>query len=200
MSKLVTFITIVALAIAGTSGTTYAQTNTATNPSSGADSGLIATVSPEKQKLINHILELWHVENVGLIMLQKPVEESLRQSRSLLQGRVSSELQEATMKEINQDTIAFVKETAPIVLDSAKKLIPSIVSPMLAEKFSEEELRQIIAILESPVKSKFEKVAPEIEAALGKKIATENGAKINPKMGELTEKIGMRMRNAITPQ
>ncbi|MCX7219305.1 MAG: DUF2059 domain-containing protein, partial [Burkholderiales bacterium] len=65
-----------------------------------------ATISPAKEQLINRILLSWHVENIGITMLQDPVNESLRQSRSLLQGRTSAEKQEATMKEIAE----FAKE------------------------------------------------------------------------------------------
>jgi len=156
-------------------------------------------ISPEKDRLIHRILQLWHVENVGVLMLQKPVAESLRQSRSLLQGRVSSETQEAAMKDISEDARKFLDETIPVVRSGAEKLIPSTVVPILAEKFTEEELRQVVAILESPVKSKFESVVPELEKALGEKIAAESGPMINAKLTELTEKIGLRMRAAVTP-
>ncbi len=104
------------------------------------------------------------------------------------------------MKDIAQDAKKFVETTTPIVTSSAQKLIPTTVVPMLAQKFSEEELRQLIAILESPVKAKFEAAAPEMEKALGEKIATDTGAQVNPKMTELTQEIGLRMRAAITPQ
>ncbi len=206
MSKLVSFITIAALTVAGVSSASYAQTTApakaqATAPAKAQSAAVTATaIAPEKLKLINRVLELWPVEKVGLVMLEKPVAESLRQSRSLLQGRVSTETQDATMKEITQDAMDFLKEVSPAVIDSAHKQIPVTVVPLLADKFTEEELRQIIAILESPVKSKFEKAAPEIEAALGQKLAVENGPTINPKMTELTEKIGMRMRNAMNPK
>jgi hypothetical protein len=197
MLKFVTTLIIAAITVAGAAS---AQTTTPPKPATVNGGGSITTVSPEKEKLIQRILQLWPVENVGLVMLQRPVAESIRQSRSLLQGRVSSELQEAAMKDIGQDAKKFLEDAAPVVNASAHKLIPTTVVPILAEKFSEEELRQIVAILESPVKAKFEAAAPEIEKALGEKIAAETGATINPKLGKLTEDIGLRMRTAITPQ
>ena len=200
MSKIVSFITVAAVTMIGALSTTYAQTTAPAKAQTTAGTAAPGVISPEKQKLINRILELWPVENVGLIMLTKPLEESLRQSKSLLQGRVSAETQEATMKEINQDVANFLKDVQPVVLASAKKLIPTTVTPIFAEKFTEEELRQIIAFLESPVKSKFEAVTPEIQAALGQKIAADNGATINPKMTELTKQIGIRMRDAMNPK
>lgn len=158
-----------------------------------------SAISPAKEQLINRILQLWHVENVGMTMLQEPVAESLRQSRSLLQGRASTERQDAAMKEIGEFAKEFFDDTIPVVRSSAQKLIPTTVAPILAEKFSEEELRQIVTLLESPVKKKFEGLIPEMQSALGKKIALDTGPKINPKLEALKERIGLKMRAAIAP-
>lgn len=158
-----------------------------------------SAISPAKEQLINRILQLWHVENVGMTMLQEPVAESLRQSRSLLQGRASTERQDAAMKEIGDFAKEFFDEAIPVVRSSAQKLIPSTVVPILAEKFSEEELRQIVTLLESPVKKKFEGLIPEMQSTLGKKIALDTGPKINPKLEALKERIGLKMRATIAP-
>jgi hypothetical protein len=49
------------------------------------------------------------------------------------------------------------------------------------------------------VKSKFEKAIPEMQRALGQKIAAETGGQITPRMEKLQNQIGERMRIAITP-
>jgi hypothetical protein len=201
MLKFVTIISMTAITMLGVSGVSHAQTTAPVSPS--APTAVVASapmvISPEKEKLIQRILQLWHVENVGMIMLQQPVAESIRQSNSLLQGRVSAEHQEAIMKEINQDTQKFMEDVAPTVHASALKLIPTTVEPILAEKFTEEELRQIISFLESKVKTKFEALVPEMEQSLGVKIAADTGPTINPKLVDLAKQIGLRMRTAITP-
>ncbi|MFI4939918.1 MAG: DUF2059 domain-containing protein [Burkholderiales bacterium] len=156
-------------------------------------------ISPAKEKLIQRVLQLWHVEAVGGTMLQQPILEAARQARSLMQGRTTTDLQTAALKGINEDANEFYKASLPIVLDSAQKLIPSTVVPLLAEKFTEEELRQIIAILESPVKAKFEALVPEIKLALGAKITADSSATIEPKLTALNQRIGERMRAAIAP-
>lgn len=194
-------LTAIAIAVMTMTGPAYAQSAAPAGSAATAvaSAPVAVAISPEKAKLIQRVLELWHVENVGVVMLENPVSESLRQSRSLLQGRVSEQTQQVAMKDITQDAKTFFDDATPIVQASAKKLIPSTVVPLLAEKFSEEELRQIIAMLDSPVKNKFEAAAPEIEKALGQKIATDTGATINPKLQDLTKQIGERMRVAVTP-
>ncbi len=152
-----------------------------------------------KEQLVQHLLTLWHVESVGLTMLRVPIEESLRQSRSLLQGRVSSEKQAEAMKDIEAYAQEFMDKTAPGVLDRSRKLIPTSVTPVLMAKFTEDELRQIIGMLESPVKAKFEALVPELQKALGQKMAADQGPQIKPKMEELQTRIGLRLRAAVTP-
>lgn len=70
---------------------------------------------------------------------------------------------------------------------------------MLAEKSTEEELRQIIATLESRVRAKCGALGPKITQAPGNKIAVNMAPKIKPKIETLNQQIGVRMRTAIAP-
>ena len=114
-----------------------------------------------------------------------------------MQGRTTPDLQAAALKGINEDAKEFFKVTSPIVLDSAQRLIPSTVVPLLAEKFTEEELRQIVAILESPVKDKFDALVPEIKQALGAKVVADTDSTIQPKLATLKQHAGERLRAAM---
>lgn len=156
-------------------------------------------VSPAKQELVQKIVQLMHVDNLGVTMLQEPVAKAMGQARVTLQARAPADRHEAAMRDIATDAKKFMDEVTPIVKGSAQKHIPATVVPLLAERFTEDELRQIIAMLESPVKRKFEAVVPDIQKALGEKIAGETRAVIDPKMEDLTQRIGMRLRTAVTP-
>jgi hypothetical protein len=103
------------------------------------------------------------------------------------------------MRDITNDAKKFIDETSPVVLGSAKKLVPSTVAPLLADRFSEEELVQIIAILESPVRQKFEAMMPEMQKALGEKLAADTRPVIDPKLQDLRQRIGLRLRTAAMP-
>lgn len=176
-------------------------------PSVAADSAAKASATPKaqaeapktKQQLVQRLLELWPVQNVGLTMLQAPLEDSLRQSRSMLQARATPENQAAALKDIEGYVKEFMEKLSPVVLESAKKLIPTAVVPILSEKLTEEELRQVISILESPAKAKFEALVPDITKSLGQKIAAEEAPEISPKMAELQKRIGLRLREAVAP-
>ncbi|MCE3262809.1 MAG: hypothetical protein K0R43_1888 [Pseudoduganella sp.] len=158
-----------------------------------------AAATPAKQELVNRVLQLWHPESIGESMLQAPVGDAVQQARAVLQGRVSPERRDAALKEILADARKFMEENKPLAHASAQKLVGSTVAPMLAERFSEEELRQVIAILESPVKKKFEAMLPELQKKLGESVAADTRAVIDPRLQELQQRIGSRLRSAVTP-
>lgn len=158
-----------------------------------------APVPAAKQELVDRVLQLWHPETIGESMLQAPVGDAVQQARAVLQGRVSPEKRDAALKEIVADARQFMDQNKPLAQASAQKLVGTTVAPMLAERFSEEELRQIIAILESPVKKKFEAMVPELQKKLGESVAADTRAVMDPKLQELQQRIGMRLRSAVTP-
>lgn len=107
------------------------------------------TIDVAKRPLIDKILTLWHPETVALVMVQRPAADALQQSRIAMQGRVSADRQEATLKEIAGDAQRYVDEVTPLAQAAATRQLPGTVGVMLAENFSVDELRQLIAMLES---------------------------------------------------
>jgi uncharacterized protein len=158
-----------------------------------------STTTPAKQELVQRVLQLWQLDSIGQNMLSEPVTEAVGQARAMLQGRAPVEKRDVAMREIAADAKKFIEDTSPMVRTSAQKLIPTTVAPMLAEKFTEDELRQIIAILESPVKKKFESMVPDMQKALGEKLAADTRPAIDPRLEDLRQRIGMRLRTAIMP-
>lgn len=77
------------------------------------------------------------------------------------------------MRDINANAKKFMEETTPVVKASTQKLIPLTLGPLLSERFTEGELRQLVVVLESPVKHKFETRIPEMKKVLGEKIASD---------------------------
>ncbi|MBK7051598.1 MAG: DUF2059 domain-containing protein [Rhodoferax sp.] len=156
-----------------------------------------ASAPKTKQQLIQRLLELWHVEAVGVTMLREPVDNALRQARAALQARTTPEKRDEALKDIEKYCQELLEKLMPKVLEKSKSLAQTTVAPLLSEKFTEEELRQVIAILESPALAKFEKMRPEMQKALGIKLGEDQGKEIKPQMEELQQRIGKRMREAI---
>lgn len=156
-------------------------------------------VSPAKQALVDQVLKLWNIDSIGQSMLQVPVADAVQQARAMLQGRAAADKRDAALSDIVGEAKQFMAEATPITRASADKLIPTTIAPLLAERYTEDELRQLIAILESPVKKKFETMLPEMQKTLGESVAADTRAVIDPKLQGLKEKIGLRLRAAVTP-
>jgi len=156
----------------------------------------VAAVPPAKQALIDRILTLWHPEAVAMVMVQRPAADAVQQARIALQGRVSAEKRDATVKDIAVDAQRYVDEATPLAQAAVRRQMPRTVVPMLAENFSEDELRQLLAMLESPVKQKFEQWVPKLERALGEKTAEDAGATIQPKLDTMKQAIAVKLRAA----
>jgi hypothetical protein len=153
-------------------------------------------VPPEKQALVNRVLAKMALDTVGLQMLQAPVAEMLRQSRVVVTSRVPAEKQEAAMKDITAEASKFLEQEAPPLRASTQAVVKSSVAPLLAQKFSTEELKQLADVLESPVLAKFETLVPEMKKTVGDNVAKANAAQIQPKMTELQNSVGLRLRAA----
>jgi len=154
-------------------------------------------VPPAKQALVQRVLDKMGLESVGLQMLQTPVADMLRQSRVVVQSRVPADKQDATMKDITAEATKFVEQEAPALRTSTHAIVQSSVAPLLAQKFSEDELKQLAGILESPVLAKFETIVPEMKRAVGENVARAQGAQIQPKMTELQNRVGLKLRAAV---
>ena len=155
----------------------------------------------EKQKAIDRILANVHPENGVIQALQRPAIEAMQKSMIAMQTQhVPKERMDKAMKDIAADVQHYVEISTPVVTASAKKLTNQTVGPLLAQNFSADELRQLAAIFESPVKAKFDKLIPQLEVAVGDKVTADVGPAINKNIQALTESVGTKLRIATTAQ
>jgi hypothetical protein len=160
-----------------------------------------SSITTEKQALIDRVLSLWSVENLALAMAQRPAIEVMQQSRAALQGRVTAQKQEVVLKELATEVQKFLDDITPVVSQAAQQSKPQTLPPLLDKHFSETELRQLIELLESPIKKKFESLAPELEKTFGENLAAKAGPVINPKLEALSKSISLKLRAAaLAPQ
>jgi len=150
-----------------------------------------------KQALVQRVLALWHIEDVAISMAQRPATDALLKARVALQGRVSPEKQEATLKGIVTDVQKYIDEATPIVRAEGLRLKEPTLGPLLLQNFSEDELRALIALFESPVKKKFETLVTKFERAFGEKVADNSRSAIDPKLQLMSRDIGAKLRAAM---
>ncbi len=155
----------------------------------------------EKQKIIDRILQAFHPENGILQVVQRQGLDAMQQSNiALSTAHVPAERKDKTMKEIGADVQKYIDTTMPVAIASAKKNTNPAVGPLLAQNFTADELRQIAALLESPLKQKFEKLVPQMEEAVAKKVQADIAPQVNQNVKTMTEAVGTKLRVAATVQ
>ena len=161
--------------------------------------GAQAQNSAAKNELITKILQMQRpaLEGIATALAQQPAQQIMQGAGVALQTRIAPDKREALAKEIQADLKKYVDDAVPFLREKAVKLAPTTVGALLEEKFTEDELRQLIAIMESPVNKKFSQMNGEFQKALGEKLVADTRSTIDPKVKALDATIAKRL--GITP-
>ncbi len=157
-----------------------------------------APVSAAKKELVAKLLKLQQpgIENMARQMVEQPARQMLQQAGPALQ-RLPAERRDAVARDIEADVRKYFEESAPIVASRAVNLAPSTIGVLLEERLSEDELREVITILESPANRKFQGLAGEMQRAIGEKLIAETRSEIEGKVRALDQTVARRL--GITP-
>jgi hypothetical protein len=150
-----------------------------------------AQTSASKKDLIARILVLQQpaIEQTAQALVERPALQLQQQAGVALQTRVPPEKREAAAKQIQEDLKKYVADVGPLVRQQAVKLAPTTIGALLEEKFTEDELKQLIAIIESPVNRKYAQMGSEFEKALGEKLVAQTLPIVEPKVKALEQAV-----------
>jgi hypothetical protein len=162
-----------------------------------AQGALAQEVSPAKKELVQKLLKLQQapIEAIGNQLASQTAAQAMQAAGQAL-GRVPPDKREAVGKAIEADVRKFFDETAALLKERAVALAPATVGAVLAEKFSEEELKVLLTWLESPVARKYQQLGPEMQQGLAQKLVAETRAQVEPKLKRLDESITAKVNAA----
>ena len=154
-----------------------------------------AQTSAAKKELIAKVVQLQQggVEGIARSLVEQPALAMLQQAGQVLQTRIAPEQRAALAKEIQADVRKYVEETNPLLRDKALKLAPGVMAPLLEEKFTEDELKQLVSWLESPVVRRYQQLTPEIQKGLSEKLVAETRSLVEPKLQALDRSVSGRL-------
>jgi hypothetical protein len=157
--------------------------------------------SPAKKELVQKLLTMQQpsIEAVARQLAEQPALQLLQQAGVALQQRVPADRREAVAKDIQADAKKYADETVPLVRDRALQLAPSVIGTALEERFTEDELRQIIAWFESPVNKKYQEMGPEIQHAFNQKLVADTQPAVEEKFRALNQSVAQRLGLAPSP-
>jgi len=179
----IAWMTGACLAIALAAGAA-AQTTTTTTPTTTPAS------SPAKKELVQKILLLQQseIENIARSIVERPAAQMMQEAGMAIQRQVPPEKREAMGKAIEAEVKKYVDEAYPLVRERAIRLAPSTLGAALEEKFSEDELKQLLAWLDSPVNKKFQQLGP-VRNTFVQKVVAESVPAVDPKVSALDARI-----------
>jgi len=153
-----------------------------------------APSTPGKKELVARILQIQQpgIEGMARNLTEQPAMQVMQQAGQVL-PRLPAERREAVARDIEADVRKYVEEATPIVRDRAVKIAPGTYGALLEERFSEEELRQVVSILESPVNKKLQALFPEIQRAMGEKLIAETKGEVEAKLRALQQSVATRL-------
>jgi hypothetical protein len=149
------------------------------------------TASPAKKELVAKLLQLQQpeFEQAARGIVQQPAMQMMQQVGPVLQTQVPADKRESVGKAIEADVRKYVDETYPQVRERAVRLAPSTVGAVLEEKFTDDELKQLIAWYESPVNKKFQQAGNEMRGNFLQKLGPEARGVMEPKLRDLEQKV-----------
>jgi hypothetical protein len=143
-----------------------------------------------KQALVAKILVLQQpaIEGIARGIAERPALQ-IAQAADLAIAQLPAERREAAAKSVGTEVRRFVDEATPLLRDRALKLAPATFGAALEEKFSEDELRQLHAWLESPTSRKYQQLLPQMQNAFVQKLLADGAPLVDPKLKALQEKV-----------
>jgi hypothetical protein len=159
--------------------------------------------SPAKKELVARILKVQQpgIEGMARNLAEQPAMELMRNVSNALPARVAKDKQDAVAKDIQGDVQKYLGEAVPLVQARAVKLAPGTIGALMEEKFSEDELKQVVAIIESPIYGKFQRMGDDMQKALIEKLVVDMRPTVEPKVRTLEETVAKRLGiTSATPQ
>ncbi|MDB5732731.1 MAG: hypothetical protein JWQ03_2626 [Variovorax sp.] len=140
-----------------------------------------------KAALVKQLLEVQRpaIEGIARGLVEQSMAPIAQGGGEYLQTNVAADKREAIGKAADAELSRYRNEAFPIVRDKAVQLAPSTIGPLLEQNFSEDELRQLIAWLGSPLNKKYSELNPQLGNALTTKLVADVRPTIEPKLQTL---------------
>lgn len=144
-----------------------------------------------KKELVQKVLALQQpmIESISRNIAERPAFQLMQVSGQFIQTQVPADKREAMGKQVETEIRKFVDDAVPVLRERALKLAPSTLGATLEEKFTDDELKQMITWLESPANKKLQQVGPEMQSSFAQKLTTEAAPLLDPKLQGLQTRL-----------
>jgi uncharacterized protein len=147
-----------------------------------------------KKELVAKLLQLQQagIENVGRQIAAQTSERVLQASGRAI-SRLAADKREAAAKDVEAEVKKFYEDLEPPLRKRATEVAATMLPALYEERFSEDELKTVIAWLESPVSKKMQQMDNENANALAQKVVADTRSMVEPKLKALDLVLGKRL-------
>ena len=144
-----------------------------------------------KKELAQKILQLQQaeVESVARSIIERPAAQMMQEAGLAMQRQIPPDKREVMGRAIEAEVKKYVDEAYPLVRERALRIAPATIGATLEEKLTEDELKQIVAWLESPVNKKYQQLGPEMRNGFIQKLLADARPVVDPKVQALDGRI-----------
>ena len=138
----------------------------------------------DKKEQVQKVLSVQQpaLEDMARGVAEQPARQLAGGARNILVQAVPEDKREATAKQVDAEIKKYLDSAIPAVRASAIKLAPTAIGPILEERFTEDELKQLVVMLESPILKRYQAALPEMSNALLEKVVEDARPAVNPKL------------------
>lgn len=150
-------------------------------------SSSMGAMAQDKAALIQQFLDLQRpgIEALARGLVEQSSAPIAQAGSQYLQTQVPEAKREAAAKAADAELKKYYDDAYPIVRDKAVQLAPTTLTPLLDQTFTEDELKQLLAWINSPLSKKYQDLNPKMQTALTEKLVADTRASIEPKMQAL---------------
>lgn len=156
-------------------------------------------MAQSKKELVQKLLVTQQplIDNAAQNLAEQPARQLVNTAKQVLAQAIPPEKREATAKQVDAEIKKYLDSAVPLFKASANKLSASNVGPALEEKFTDDELKQLLTILESPVLKKYQSALPDlIGSTFLEKVLLDVRPQLDPKLQAVQNNLRTILDNA----
>lgn len=144
-----------------------------------------------KKELVQKLITIQQasLESTAKGLAEAPARQLVAAAQPILVQAVAPEKREATAKLVDAEIKKYLDAAGPIVRASTIKMSQGAISTAIDEKFTEDELKQLVVMLDSPVLKKYQTVLPDLSKALVEQVVADARPQVDPKLQATQEAI-----------
>lgn len=148
-----------------------------------------APASAAKKDLIQRLLVIQQpaLESMTRDLIERPARQMMAAAEEALEVRVAPEKRPEAIKKIQELLNKYREETTPLIRERAAKIGQASLGPIFEEKYTEDELKQLLGALEAPAYKKFQQSLPELTNVYAQSVVKELESTVQPKLKTLEQ-------------